>query len=187
MNQEELNRYTRWVEDARIRPECSERVAGAVNRALRNMPRLRPVADILRVPWTLLAALQELEASGRMDRHPANGDSLQRRTVNVPAGLPRRGEPPYTYESVAGEELAEIQRPPSGVWTLQEMCHAAEHFNGLGYRNKGKPSPYVVAATTLEEAGRYVADGVYDAKARSNQVGALALWIGLRESGEEVP
>lgn len=187
MNQEERSRYESWINNAQIDPDEADKVAAALARAIRNRPRVEAVARQLNVPWTLLAAFVEREASGRLDRHPANGDSLKRKTVSDPAGLPRHVQPPYTYENCAEEEYAEIVRPANGVWTLAEMCHAAEHFNGIGYVKMGVPSPYVVAATTCEEMGKFIADHKFSRSVEDEQVGCLALWIAMREAGIQVP
>jgi lysozyme family protein len=187
VNRAERELYQSWIDRAEIDPDEADKVAGALARAIRNRPRYEAVARALSVPWTLLAALHEREASGNMDKHPANGDSLRARTTSHPAGLPRHVAPPFTYENVASEELAELERPADGVWTLLEMCHAAEHFNGKAYFRKGHPTPYVVASTTLERLGKIRRDHGPIELVDDKQVGCLALWIAMRDAGIKVP
>ncbi len=51
----------------------------------------------------------------------------------------------------------------------------AEHYNGLGYRNKGLASPYVWSGTTTYKGGKYVADGQFSASAFDKQLGVAVM------------
>lgn len=183
MKPEDRKRYEHWIATATIDPDAADRVELAIERAKLHRARFEAAAALVRAPWLLLAALQELEASGRMDRHPANGDPLTHRTVHVPKGLPRHGTPPFTYEQVVEEELAELVRPADGVWSWPAMLYAAERFNGWSYAFKGIRSPYIVAGSTLAMRGKYIADHVFDAEAVSDQVGVLTFLLGATEAG----
>jgi hypothetical protein len=56
------------------------------------------------------------------------------------------------------------------------MCYTAEGFNGWGYLLYRKiNSPYLWSGTTLQQCGKYVADGVWDPYAWSQQVGVVAI------------
>lgn len=187
MNETERKTYQGWIEQAKIYEPDRPKIDRALHVAMKNRETYEIGAQLIKVPWTLLAALHEREAGGNLDKHPANGDSLRDKTHNVPSGLPRHVRPPFTYLNVLREEMAELVRPPDGVWTLLEMCHAAEHFNGLGYRGKGLPSPYVVGSTTIERHGKYIADHVWDKSFDDPQIGCLALWLAMEEAGIDVP
>ncbi|MBC7790873.1 MAG: hypothetical protein H7Z74_13070 [Anaerolineae bacterium] len=187
MNETAAVRYRKYFDTAEIPAGESKKVAAALGRALHNRARYESVARLIGVPWVLLAALHEREATGNMSRHPANGDKLDRRTVHVPKGLPKRIDPPFTYENCAEEEYAELRKPKDGIWTEEWLAWSAEHFNGMGYAMANRPSPYLVASTTLEESGKYTSDGHFDESHLDGQVGCIALWIAMRAAGISVP
>lgn len=55
------------------------------------------------------------------------------------------------------------------------MAAFAERYNGLGYYNKDKISPYVYSGTSIYTGGKYVRDGVYDANVVDKQPGVYIL------------
>jgi lysozyme family protein len=69
-------------------------------------------------------------------------------------------------------------------WSLPRTLHRLEAFNGFGYRRIGKPSPYLWSFTSNYERGKYVADGRYDPRARSQQCGTAAMLKVLADAGE---
>src|SRR5690606_5399494 len=79
-----------------------ERIA---NNSLANRQRYERVSAQTRVPWYLIAALHSLESSQNFTRHLHNGDPLTARTRQVPAGRPRSGNPPFTWEESAIDAL----------------------------------------------------------------------------------
>jgi hypothetical protein len=54
-----------------------------------------------------------------------------------------------------------------------------ERYNGLGYANKGIPSPYVWSGTDQYKSGKYVRDGVFDANAVDKQLGCAGLLLAM--------
>lgn len=180
---EELEKTRAMYQTAVIRETARTRAVRAAERLKQQAPVYMQASLITGVPWGMHAVIQSMEASGDITRHPANGDSLESRTVRHPEGLPKRGTPPFEYLQVVEEESREIKRPRSGVWSVEWLLAAAERFNGLGYRKRGVPSPYVWAATNHERPGRYVADHVFDPEAWSKQIGVAALVISLYDLG----
>ena len=55
----------------------------------------------------------------------------------------------------------------------------AEHYNGMGYSNRGLASPYVWAGTTKYTGGMYVADGEFSASAFDQRVGVAVIMKAL--------
>ena len=55
-----------------------------------------------------------------------------------------------------------------------------ERYNGLGYRRRGRPSPYLWSYSGHYDKGKYVADGRFDPDAESKQCGGAALTAPLR-------
>lgn len=154
---------------------AAKQLAGAL---LANQSRYAELEKKIGVPWFALGALHQMEASGSFYRHLHNGDPLTARTVHVPAGRPVAepigGVLPYTWEESATDALVNYPSKPP-VWDAGHTLIYLEAYNGLGYRRKGLLSPYVWSFTTAYVSGKFVADGVYDASAVSNQVGAAAI------------
>ena len=69
-------------------------------------------------------------------------------------------------------------------WSLPRTLHRLEAFNGFGYRRYGRPSPYLWSFSTLYERGKFVADGRYDPRARSQQCGTATMLKLLDLAGE---
>jgi hypothetical protein len=116
-----------------------------------------------------------LETSQRFNQHLHNGDALTGRTVRVPSGRPRTGNPPFTFEESAIDALTMKRWHTLTSWTLPETLHRMEAYNGFGYRSKGIFSPYLWSFSNHYEKGKFVEDGVYDANAVSSQCGAAVL------------
>ena len=58
-----------------------------------------------------------------------------------------------------------------------------ERYNGLGYRNRGLPSPYLWSLSGHYERGKFVADGKFDSEAESKQCGGATPVRCLEERG----
>jgi hypothetical protein len=59
-------------------------------------------------------------------------------------------------------------------------------YNGLGYANKGLPSPYVWAGTDQYTTGKYVADGVFDPNAVDRQLGCAGLLMAMQQTDSSI-
>ena len=60
-------------------------------------------------------------------------------------------------------------------WSIGGTLVALETYNGIGYANKGRPSPYLWAGTDQYVSGKYVRDNVYDPNAVDQQPGTANL------------
>ncbi len=143
-------------------------------------PRYMAVQGLVGVPWWFVGILHLLECGGDFRRHLHNGDPLERPTVNVPKGRPP-GAGPWTWEASAVDALTlkgwgpdQVLRLGDGEpdWTLPTSLWRFEAWNGFGYRGKGLRSPYLWAGSSLEQPGRYSADGVFAKNLWSAQIGA---------------
>lgn len=130
------------------------------------------------VPWWVVAVIHEREASGppHWNVHIGQGDPLDRVTTHEPAG---RG-PFYGADAFYRGALdALIDCPPYAArntdWSPGGTLTLLERYNGLGYAQRGAPSPYVWSGTDQYERGKYVADHVYDPNVRDVQLGCAAL------------
>lgn len=157
----------------------SERRAAAIQvgrRALAQRERYAKAASVAPgMPWWWVAAAHSLESGASFTRHLHNGDPLTARTRQVPAGRPASGSPPFTWEVSARDALTmhALDKVPS--WEIERCLYEWERYNGFGYTKRGVNSPYVWSFTTLQQPGKYVADGVWSATAVSQQCGAAAI------------
>jgi lysozyme family protein len=143
------------------------------------------------VPWFFVAAIHERESSRDFSRHLHEGSPLTGRTVNVPSGRPRGGEPPFTWEESAEDALYFLKDLENKVSDWQrDVGGAVEHlerYNGLGYRDYHADevcvSPYLSSMSNLYWRGKYVADGRFDPEAVDAQPGVLALVKHMVASG----
>jgi lysozyme family protein len=125
------------------------------------------------VPWPVIAVIHEREASQSWSRSIAQGDSWDRVSTHVPKG---RG--PFKSWHDAGVDALVNCAPYAAHnhdWSAGGALTLLEAYNGLGYANKGIPSPYIWASTDQYHSGKYVADGVFDPNAVDKQIGCAAL------------
>jgi lysozyme family protein len=144
-----------------------------------NKSKYEAVAKRLGVPQELVPlaakaiwAIHCREGSADFSTYLHNGEKLGKRTTLVPAGVLFDNWEDAAVDAIK-RELPKINgNIPKSV---PEWLAFAELFNGTGYENKGKPSPYVLAGTTAYQKGKYVADGKYDPNHVDQQLGVAAL------------
>ncbi len=125
----------------------------------KNKSRYEAVESATGVPAELIAAIHWREASGNFNSRLHDGGSLS---------------------GYSSWEEAAIDALTSGSYgTITEDISSwydfAEHYNGMGYSNRGVSSPYVWAGTTNYTSGKYVADGVYDSGYVDKQLGVAVM------------
>ena len=129
------------------------------------------------VPWFVIACIHERESAQNWNSQLAQGDPLNQPSVHVP-----RGMGPYpSWEAGAIDALMNC-KPYIGHnrdWSIVGMLEQLELYNGLGYFNRGLPSPYVWAGTDQYASGKFVADGVFSGTAVDKQLGCAALLIAM--------
>lgn len=130
------------------------------------------------VPWWFIAVVHEREASQKWSTQLGQGDPLNKVSVHVPKG---RG-PFSTWEEGAIDALVNCAPYASRNkdWSPAGALTMLEKYNGLGYCNRGIPSPYVWAGTNQYIKGKYVADGVFDPDAVDKQLGCAGLLIKMK-------
>lgn len=148
------------------------------DRLLFNKARYQAVSEALAkkgytIPWEFIAVTHIRESNGDWNTYLGNGQSLKKKTTIVPKG---RG-PFATWEEGAIDAL--VNAPPYAAknkdWSIGGMLAKLEEYNGLGYKNKGVPSPYIWAGTDQYSKGKYVRDGVYDPNHVDTQLGCAGL------------
>lgn len=186
--------YTELLEErfrrCSVRPERHDEVMAAVNRVQRNWSRYEVVSKDSGVPAWVIACLHCLEASFSFGKHLHNGDPLTARTKRVPAGRPKAGEPPFTWEESTLDALEHDGALSQKDWSLGGAFAWLEGFNGWGYQTGAgrestppKTSAYLWSFTTEYEKGKYASDGKFDRELESEQVGVAALVKGMLQRG----
>ena len=174
-----------WAEMAIHRKKLPE-VDTIIERIVRHKETYRSVEQLTKVPWFAIAIIHNLEAGGDFNRHLHNGDPLTVRTVHVPAGRPRSGNPPFTWEESAVDAL-EYDGLTTQVtdWSVEYLAYMFEAFNGWGYRlsHPHVKSPYLWSFSNHYTNGKYVGDGRWSETAVSRQCGAMLLLKRLQEKG----
>ena len=145
--------------------------------------RYEAVSKATGVPWDVIGVIHYREASGSFEGVLHNGQKIigkGTKTTIVPKG---RG-PFSTWEGAAIDAL--VTAPPYAAkntdWSIGGSLDLLEKYNGLGYRKKGLPSPYLWAGTDQYVKGKYVADGKYDPNHVDKQLGVAPILMKLREA-----
>lgn len=186
--------YADMFNSAVINSAKKAEVDATCKRIKLGQARYQSVATTLAngIPWWFIAITHFMEAGGFKNPflyHLHCGDPLTGRTVHVPAGRPKANPGggtvppsktnPYSWEESALDALKLMGYNKVDKWGIQDCLVMFEKFNGLGYKKKGVPSPYLWSYTQHYVSGKYVADGKYDPKAVSKQAGVAALMKGL--------
>lgn len=177
--------YQGLFDACQIRSDCAGMVDKLATKIIANEARYRSVADLLGIPWYVVGVIHAMEANLDFNCHLHNGDPLSARTVCVPAGRPRTGQPPFTWEESARDALMLDKYPQWKDWSIPGILFKWEAYNGWGYRSHHPEvkSPYLWSSTNQYRCGKYVKDGLWSATAVSKQIGAAALLRRLAERG----
>lgn len=193
--------YTQFQNDLMVRGDDRDGVRRVVANDLllfnrqwtENSEIYGRVADASGLPAALIAALHWRESSGSFLKYLEQGDLLGTRTwadgrTNKGISLPDNTPGTILYPVNAWPEAAinclttgDAARNKSllGIkqftGDLNLLCEFAERYNGLGYRNKGLNSPYVLSGTTGYFEGKFTDDHKYDPYAIDYQVGVLPM------------
>ncbi len=180
--------YQRLFETCVIRPERENQVEPLVTSLLLNQSRYQAVSELTDVPWYMIATIHNMESSQNFKKHLHNGDPLTGRTVKVPKGRPRVGNPPFKWEDSAMDALVFEDFDRVEDWSLSSSLFQLERFNGFGSRSRGINTPYLWSFSTHYTKGKFVDDGVFDPNAVSKQCGAAILLRRMVDKGAiEIP
>lgn len=181
--QDPLIEYRRLTIQGKTKPSWVYSAIAASNIIKKEKKRYQKIEKATNVPWWVIGGIHMMEGSCDFGTHLANGDSLEMRTINQPAGLPLSGSPPFTWEQGA---IAAIEQmgwqstliPWSDPMVALQRC---EEYNGTGYRDYHPTvlTPYLWSGTENYSKGKYVADGKWDEDFVSKQVGLVPIWMAL--------
>jgi lysozyme family protein len=138
------------------------------------------------VPSWFIAIVSEREYGGppHWDRQLGQGDRLDQKSHNVPAGmgpyLPKPGDvtPGHDAWTRCCVDVLVNSAPRAAkwkVWTIGGVLTLFEEYNGLGYAARGLPSTYVWSGSDQYVSGKYVRDHVYDPNVVDVQEGCAPL------------
>lgn len=177
--------YTLLYKSCLVRPARKTLIDQIARGLAANRARYEKVAKAVGMPWYVVAVIHSMEAGGDFTRHLHNGDPLTARTVHVPAGRPKTGKPPFTWEQSAIDALTYQGFGKWKDWSVPGTLYKLEGYNGFGYRDHHPQclSPYLWSFSNHYTRGKYVADGRFSASAVSQQCGAAVLLRRLQEGG----
>lgn len=140
-----------------------------------------PVSSATNIPWYVIAALDMREEDFNHNGYLGNGDPLWKKTTHVPRG---RGPFPTWYagaiDALHYDKMDHL--PEGGHWDIVTALIKCEGYNGLGYANRGMPSPYIWGGTNIQVRGKYTGDGHFDPNAMDTQPGCAGLFLALKQS-----
>ena len=148
-----------------------------VDQILQNKSRYQTVAEPLGLPWYFVGIIHSMECGRNFSRHLHNGDPLTARTIQVPRGRPKTGQPPFSWEDSATDALKYHNLHQIADWSLVRILYEFERYNGWGYRmyHAHVYSPYLWSYSNQYSKGKYIADGTWRDAAESQQIGAVVL------------
>jgi len=173
--------YRAWFDACECSAARRTEVEARVDHLLANAPRYKALGQTLQIPWAFLGIVHSLESNFNFMGHLHNGDPLTQRTTRVPAGRPRAGNPPFTWEESATDAMQMKGYVGLADWSPARMLFRWEAYNGFGYRRMGLPSPYLWSFSPLYTKGLFVADHEFDPDKVSRQCGAAVLLKVLQE------
>lgn len=180
--------YEKLLKTLVIRPHWKPIVDNSAKKILANKVKYKEVENATGVPWRVIGAIHWLECGGSFDGHLHNGDSLAKRTWQVPKGRPiAKGTAPgggYTWFESAVDALEYDGLTKNKDWSDARVAYLFEKYNGFGYRQLGINNPYLWSGSTHYTRGKYVADKKFDRSAVSQQTGAMLLYIRTGELEE---
>ena len=137
--------------------------------------RYAEVSQITSVPWYVIGAIHYREADLNFLGHLHNGDPLDHKTVNVPAGRPNGPWPPVPFDPRVAWRLSAVDALSEFAsitnWSVERMLYGFEAYNGFGYRSHHINSPYVWSYSQYYVQGGYPSDNVWSDTYVSKQAG----------------
>ena len=167
--------YAAWYAACQLRPERKGELAYYLKRLTQGQAIYQQVGAELNIPWVFIGITHGMECGFNFKAHLHNGDPLSARTVQVPKARPATGNPPFTWSQSARDALIYKGYHQVSDWSVPHMLHLFERYNGMGYRRRGVPTPYLWSYSNLYEKGKFVADGRFDPEAVSKQCGAALM------------
>lgn len=180
------NEYERLYKECIIKSDKFGAIDNLCDNLISHKSRYEEVSERVNIPWYFIAVIHNMESGQRFNRHLHNGDPLTARTIHVPKGRPKTGNPPFRWEDSAVDALKLQRLDRVGEWSLGRLLYEIERYNGWGYRlhHPDVLTPYLWSWSNHYKSGKYVSDGRWSETAVSAQCGAAVLLRRLEERGE---
>lgn len=174
----------RWKKAKITRAKEFDAVA---RKLVKNRTRYQRVEARTGVPWFIIAVIHQRESSGDFSGVLHNGEAIIGKGLKT--GLVPKGRGPFnSWEEAAVDAL--VNCPPFAArnrdWSVGGTLELLERYNGLGYFNRGQPSPYIWSGTNQYVRGKFVRDGVYDATAVDKQLGCAGLIMAMKKIDQTI-
>lgn len=176
--------YQRLFDTCVVNPDKLSEINSIVKKILDNKTRYEKVGNKLNIPWYFIGITHSLEGGSNFKTHLHNGDPLTARTVQVPSGRPKTGNPPFEWEFSAEDALILEGLDKWTVWSVPGILFKLEGYNGYGYHKASINinSPYLWSFSNHYTKGKFIKDGEYSPTAVSKQCGAAILLRRLTET-----
>lgn len=163
-----------------VRPDRMAAADAIARRMAAREARYRAVTDPMGVPWYWLAAIHELEHSGRFTTSMTVVDP-----IDVPLG---ETIPDATISDAQWDDTARSLLRSRGLtdwhdWSVAGSAYQWERFSGFGYRSHDIPTPYLWSFSNQYTTGKFIRAGVFSPTTTSQQAGALVLLRRLIDLG----
>ena len=176
--------YEALFAECHILPQYVDQAEWNRQMVVKNRDAYQEIENRTGAPWWYVGIVHGLECAYSFQRHLHNGDPLRMQTVNVPKGRPAPWNPPSDWTSSAVDAVTVQGYAGQTDWALARTLFRLEGYNGYGYYARGINSPYLWSFSDQYEAGKFVADHVYDPNAISNQCGAAVVLKALIANGD---
>lgn len=170
-NLAELNRK-RW-DNCKIPESKGPEFKAVADKIRLNKAHYVAVEKLTGVPWWFIGVVHYRESSLNFTKSLAQGDPWNKKSVRVPKG---RG-PFLSWEEAAVDALENCHpfAAKNKDWSIGGTLVMLEKYNGLGYADKGIPSPYLWAGTDQYIKGKYVADHKFSPNTVDTQLGCAGI------------
>src|SRR5262249_43453316 len=153
--QTELGYHRMW-DRAQIAPAKRDGARKIARAIIANRARYAAVEQATGVLWFIIAPIPPRESDRDFAPTPHNGDSPKPPPHHVPAGRPKRGNPPFPWDASAIDALTmaphELQKVKA--WSVERILYETEKYNGWGYLKRGN-SPYLWSWTSEYHGRKY--------------------------------
>lgn len=180
--------YARLWISMEVRGSKATDINATADKIVSKKVRYQAVELATKTPWYVVGLIHAMEGGCNFGTHLHNGDSLSRRTVQVPAGRPKSGEPPFQWQDSAIDAIRYDGLDKVQTWSIERICYELEKYNGWGHvlHHADVNTPYLWSGTNQYARGKYVADGKWSSTAVSGQSGAMPILKRIMELDESV-
>jgi lysozyme family protein len=166
-------RYAKYWDTMKINPGRVKEFTDAAQFAINHKVTYQVIEQKKSVPWPMIACIHRRESNANFGTYLGNGQSLARRTTEVPAG---RG--PFTGPNAFIDgcvDAIDVEGWGSiSDWRLEKQLYYMLLFNGVG-KEPTIPSSYVWGGTNIQKPGKWIRDHVWSSTVIDPQPGCAPL------------